>query len=255
MPRSLKLALAAVAMTASGCDIGDDATVGGELGRGRFEYICVNDTDPACSGFLDASTFPDVFAVGGRFWTRFEPEDGGQVPEIKTSAPEVLSLDRTMLTFERAGTVAVLAVRQTDLVDYKHLDAAPIASVTFERDAEQAVGSLLLTEREEARVDATPNDAQGRELGGALDYTWRIVDPTIAELVSPDNVDDITVRGLAVGQTTLEMTAGDFSTSLLITVEAGTTSTSTTTDGTGTDGTSDTDGSGTDSGSTGGTAG
>lgn len=247
----LLFAVCATSLVVS-CDDGD-STLSGELGRGRFEYICVSDTDSFCRNFQQVEVFPQVFAVGGRFWTRFSPEDGEDIPAIESAAPTVLALEASVMTFNRPGTAAVLAVRGNELVDYAHLDAAAIESIRFRREGSDSIGAVILAGAEEARIDATPLDARGRALGGALDYQWRIIDTSIAEIMTLETVEQITLRGLTPGQTTLEITVGGFTSSILLTVEEsdGTTSASTTDETTGADTDGDTTGGDTTGGTTG----
>jgi hypothetical protein len=190
------------------CDPPPDPTVAGDLNRGRFEYICVGETDVSCRDFDMASIFPEVFAVGGRFSVRFEPFDGGPLPRIEPASPSVLSYENAILTFEREGTSAILAARGDALVDYRHLQAKPVVAVQFRNGNAESISALVLEDHVQLALSAVPLDEFGRPLAGALAYAWRLTDESIARLVTSATGREVSVRALGTGMTNLEVSVG-----------------------------------------------
>ena len=191
-----------------GCDLPSDPTVAGELNRGRFEYLCVGETDVSCRDFDMASIFPEVFAVSGRFSVRFEPFDGGPLPRIEPASPRVLSYESAILTFEREGTSAILAARGDALVDYRHLSARPIVAVQFRNGSAESISALVFEDPAPLGLSAVPLDDRGRPLAGALSYQWRVVDESIARLVTSATGREVSVQPLSTGTTALEVSVG-----------------------------------------------
>jgi hypothetical protein len=214
----LRQGVGMVALVLAGCDPADP-TVAGELNRGRFEYVCVAETDLSCRDFDIATRFPEAFAVGGRFSIRFEPSDGGPLPRVEPAAPGVLALQSSILTFERAGTSAILALRGSELVDYRHLEAFPVTAVEFRNEAAATIVDAELIDREERAFSAIPLDAFDRPLSGALSYQWRVEDESIASLVTSSTSREVTIRGHGVGTTVLEVDVGGMIATLPLVVE------------------------------------
>lgn len=241
------LALATLVVAAACTPLEDDRPARlGELGAGTFRYTCVGDSDPFCANGFVADTFPERFAVGGRFNLAFLPDGSDQeVPLVVPGARDSVNSEGMSFRFSRAGYAVFLALESTStVVDLKHLYGADIASIAVLTDDSQELGMLELEPGEDLDVIAEPRDEQRSTLAGSLDYTWTIDDPETAEVLSIDMDRDITIRGVSDGETTLRIVTDMFEQEVRIVVGTGIASTA----GTATGGTEGGTGGGTDGG-------
>lgn len=237
----------------------------GELDRGQFEYICAGSEDAFCNGFV-ATEFPERFALTGRFEIRFDPEDSdGALPRVDTAAPDLLALDAETFEVKQVGTVALLALRGEQMIDFLHIRTSEV--VSFNVTSERAATGLVELRLESGQADtltATPWDEGGRVLAGALEYSWASADDSIIELRTSTAARSVGVQAGAVGTTELTVTAGGKTSSFVVIVgspdDTTTSTTQSDTDETETDpsdtdtdsDSGDTDASETDASSTGG---
>ena len=196
----------------------DETRGRGDLGRGRFVYDCFNQTDTACQS--GEAELPKALAVGGRFELRFAIESGAQPSVIAPSFEFVKRIDGGFQV-RAAGDFALLAVNgNREVIDIKHLHAAEIAEVRVQRRSELPVASLQLSRGESVELSAVPVDAQGSELGGALDYAWRSEDEELLRLESLPALNRVRVRaGPEDGATQLVLVVGG--TSHMVSVRVG----------------------------------
>lgn len=234
-----------------------DPTPGpGELGNGEFHYRCVTDDDPACLAGTTVADFPARVAVGGRFELSYTWNDAASnpLPDLRSAAPERLSLKNETFTALADGYSAVLAVvGNNDIGDLIHILASVPTEVAVQVERVDYV-EYTLAAGAEVRFQAITRDDDSYVLAGLLEFAFAVDDPAVAEIVGTTE-GHVMVRGVAPGSTVLHASLGDLTAELTITVEAGTT-TGDPTEGTGTGTDSDsTTGDSTTDGTTSGTTG
>ncbi len=212
----IRTALLLPALLLGGCDGGFDPTQSGELQRGSFEYVCAGSNDAVCDAQLFATRFPERFAVGGLFTVRFNPnETEGPLPRVESAAPDVLRQDDTRLEFVRPGTVALLALRGDEMIDYVHAQGETVRSLHFTDDAGgDGLVETTLTLGEQRRVFVEPRGELGQVLGGTLAYAWSVQDQTVARIQSDTAQRSVTVVGLSPGRVRLVVDADGVSAGL-----------------------------------------
>ncbi len=185
----------------------------GDLGRGKFIYECLGETDAACGSAT--TTFPQAVAVNSRFAMRFAIDSGVQ-PVVIPGAPNFVQAVVGGFKVLRAGDLGLLAVNgNREVIDIKHVRSAPIAQVRVRRGTSLPEAELNLQTGESVELTAVPFDALGVELGGAVDYAWSSEDPQIARVETFAALNRIRIRALRSGETTLNVTAGGENLSLV----------------------------------------
>lgn len=232
------------AAVSSGCGTGSSPSTPGELGNGRFRYACVGNSDPFCPDGMVASSFPEAIAVSSRFSLTYEPDDDGPTPVVEPASRAAVTKQLDVFTLQQPGYVAVLA--QTafgDVVDLLHLTGRHVTDMTIVTgDMEQS--TLRLGVGEQLDVTAEPRDEFQTLLAGSLQYLWTADDPSIFQVVTDTDDDDVTLEGVAQGSSVLHIQAGGYAHT--IEVEIGPDS-----GGTGTTGGTDTTGGSSGEGTTG----
>lgn len=201
----------------------------GELGNGVFRWDCVSSADPTCG----TGVFPTAVAVGSRFELVFvggnHLPDGLGVATLDPVSPTRLADTGVALEALRAGEVSVAAFGDGYAIDYLTLHLRPVDDLMLGEyessydepcddfdfdDVCDGTGGVVadppvsLVVGEVTRVRARPFGG-GRDLAGALDYTWTSLTPDLLD------VGDPTGRGarltpLGVGVVRLSVRAGDF---------------------------------------------
>jgi hypothetical protein len=196
------LTLTSCTLLASGCDEDEDLPgERGDLGEGNFVYRCLGVNDSACAS--GTAVLPQVMAVGGRFDMSFAVASG-PLPAVISPASELVRRENGAFEVLQGGLFALLAVTgNSEVIDIKHLAAAPIAEVRVQRDKELPVARLSLLPGESATVGAVPFDAQGVTLGGALSYVWRSNNEALVSVESLPQLNKVRIRGNAVGAAAL----------------------------------------------------
>ncbi len=176
----------ALLLVASGC-VSSSGGSGGcsqneALGQGTFSYACppsdpadpsVPNPDGYCASTPAASlgALPEV-AVGAPFSLQFDSMTAGgpkpAVVSLAQSTPQGWSLTQP-------GWLGFIEWSGADVVDYTHIRAEPIAAIRLEPD----LTSMAIAVGADANVAATPLDAEGAILGGALACTFTTSDPSI----------------------------------------------------------------------------
>jgi hypothetical protein len=173
----------------------------GDLGRGKFIYECLGDTDPACAS--GKAVFPQAVAMGSRFALRFAIDRGAQ-PTVIAAAPSFARTVPGGFEVARVGHLAFLAVNgNREVIDIKHLRSASVAEVRVRRDAGLPEAELRVQPGDSFELTAVPFDAQGVELGGALDYAWSSADSTVLRVDTLPDLSRVGVRAVGPGQTSL----------------------------------------------------
>ena len=227
----------------------------GELGNGEFNYVCLTDDDPACPVGPGVGNFPARFALGGRFGLQYDWDDAGKPPaDLRSAAPARLKLAGEVFTALADGYTGVLALRSDGSVgDLIHVLVSTPTRVAVQVDRID-YAEYNAVAGQEIRFHAVARDDDAYDLAGALEFTWQVDDPAVAELIGTKGAHAF-VRMLAPGTTTLRASLGDLTQEATLLVEQGAFTTGATdgtaTDGTATDGTSTGDGSTGSTGSTG----
>ena len=102
----------------------------GDLGKGRFIYQCLGESDTACA---EGEQFPQAIAVNARFAMRFAINSGAQ-PVVIAGAPAFAQPVVGGFKALRAGQISLLAVNgNREVIDLKHVRSAEIAEVRVKR--------------------------------------------------------------------------------------------------------------------------
>jgi len=196
------VALVGAALLTGSCDEDQDLPGDrGDLGEGNFVYRCLGVNDSACAS--GTALLPQVLAVGGRFDMSFAVSSG-PAPAVISPASELVRRDNGAFEVLKAGQFALLAVTgNSEVIDIKHLAAAPIAEVRVQRDKELPVARLALAPGEAVTLGAVPLDAWGVTLGGALTYTWRSSSSAQVSVESLPQLNKVRIRANAAGAAAL----------------------------------------------------
>ena len=255
IPRALVLAGAAVA----GCSpIDPGPTEAGELGNGRFRYVCAGTTDPYCGDQLEADTFPPAIAVGARFSLRYELNIPGENAVVEPASRATASKEAEVITLLQAGYVAMLA--QTtfgDVVDILHVSGRDVSELeVFSGGGDVPVSQVELAVGDTVELQANPKDDLGSLLAGSLLYDWRGADPDgVFRFASANDDRQVTIVGDHAGHGVLTLEAGALTVMVPVVVDASGTGTGTG-NGSGSEGsTSAGESSGSDTGTGTGTSG
>jgi hypothetical protein len=196
---------------AAGCpdDDSDPDTNGsrGDLGKGHFVYECLGQNDAHCAADEDA--FPQALAVGARFGLRFSVSSGA-TPSVISAAPDFAKAVRGGFAVQRAGDFAMLAVNgNREVVDLKHLRAAPVAGLRVRGDGALPVEEITLAVGEVRELIAEPVDALNSVLAGSLEYAWASSEPSRIALQTSSDVNRLRVRATGTGHAQLTVQAGE----------------------------------------------
>jgi hypothetical protein len=196
-------------LVASGC-VSTGVGAGGcaestALGQGTFSYACpppdqahpsVPSPDAACApgNVASSGALPEV-AVGAPFSLQFASSTTSApqpaVPSLAQATPQGWSL-------AQPGWLGFIEWSGADVVDFTHVRAEAIASIRLEPDLTRAplevgVGAILA---------ATPLDADGAVLGGAISCTFDTSEASVLSVRDlSGRVVEVTAR--AVGDATI----------------------------------------------------
>lgn len=225
--KNLSLPVATVAgFLAAGCSSSGDAT-SGELSRGAFTYVCTETADATCSTAGGTSALPaNGVAVGSRFEIRYtgdqpETEDGVSFQvQVVPASPSMVESDGSGLRATGAGHIAFLGRGANGVVaDFVHVRAVEIGDIEVSRSG-VPVSSLAIDTSSSVTLAAAPLGDSGQTLGGGLAYTWASSDESVLGLTGAFADDEISLEGKQAGAATLTVTAGGFSRTVAVTVEA-----------------------------------
>jgi hypothetical protein len=163
-----------------------------------------------------------VLAVGARFDLRFAVESGAQ-PRVIAPAGDFVRRDDGAFQVRAAGDFALLAVNgNREVIDIKHLRAAPIDEVRVQQGRELPAASLTLEAGEVQELLAAPFDRHGVLLGGALDYVWSSSEERLLQVDSLADLNRVRVRaGERAGDATLHVEVADASYEVRVHVQGG----------------------------------
>lgn len=208
----------------SACDL-DDTGRSGELERGLFFYECDNNPDDAfCDRDALDREFPSAVAVGSFFKVDYEPEDATAYVDLVSGCLDCMERTPEGFTMSTEGRAPLLAENSAgEIYDVLHIEAKAASELVVRVDGEPwPDGELVLVDGSMYELGATPQAADGTELGGALDYQWEIADESVVELMSSGVRNDVELRAVAPGQTTVTVSSGELRFELPVSVkEAG----------------------------------
>jgi hypothetical protein len=184
----------------------------GELGRGSFDYECVESEDAACWDGLSPSGVPSAIAVISRFRLDFTPYQPAGVYTIVPASSDRASGAGGELVLLDPGTQAMLARDESDnVVDFVLVYGAEVKDlfVSDSKDAEGApLSSLEIDQGEMVTFHARPVASNGQTLAGSLDFSWSIEDEGLADLeVDSESSAECTITGQEDGSTDLTLSA------------------------------------------------
>lgn len=185
----------------------------GNLGNGKFGYICTgqfpNDAsnfDAACApGVLSTgNTVPAEVAVGATFTVTYKSNASAAEEGAISSGPTILALTGGHFEALRPGNVAVIGTHGGVADDLLYVKVSKLASI---RMAQTGGG----------QIEATPLASNNNILGGKLACTWEWSSTNTAVQVSSVG-RKATVYGLPGSSATVFAKCGDVSNSIIITV-------------------------------------
>lgn len=223
--RLRRLGLIVGALTAlTACDLNDSGR-SGELERGLFFYECDNNPDDAfCDRPAFDREFPAAVAVGAAFKIDYAPNSGANHVDLVSGCLDCMKRTSDGFVMSEPGRAPLLVETGLgEIYDVLHIEAKAAAELVVRVDGEPwPDGELLLVGGSLYELNATPQAADGTELGGALDYTWQIADESVVELMSSGERNDIELRAVGEGQTTVTVSSGELSFEIAVDVkEAG----------------------------------
>ncbi len=227
--RWLVAAVAVLGSCADTCGDSSDRGAVGELGNGRFHYICGGDNDPACEFSTNdeqPDDFPECIVLGGFFDLEYTLLDDSAL-ETGTLTPVIYvesvnqSFFRGTDDFEalRTGEAAFI-VRESDYVlDLIHLAVVrPDSIEVLARDPATPTDSVVVELGDTEQLRVLPRSEQCTQLGGAIPITANSSDETIA---STSAGDILRIQGNAVGMATVRVQLGDLEASIAVEVVEG----------------------------------
>lgn len=215
IPLPFMLAGALLATAAVGC--GDDgpprtsASVGGELGQGRFVYRCDNSIAD-CNPQGDATVFPDAVVSGGTFELEFLPENQDITGiTLESASSEILEKSPKGFTGQKAGFGTVLAkdssgrivdFRSVEIVIPDHIGVYESAAEGRRPDAPDFLITVELELDKTRALRALGRTDTGDPLAGVVGYEWSTDNKEIATIETFSR-DSVTIKGRKEGTTQL----------------------------------------------------
>jgi hypothetical protein len=213
------LVVLAVTLATAGCL----PTTPGELNNGGFTYFCASPADLACQNLiLGATDVPPAIAVGAHFDLQFSGSRA-QLTDLVPVASSILKKEAsndvgaTGFRFAAPGISAVLARDSGKIVDFLHVTGAPIDALAVVDELGDDVAAYTLGTSND-QLQAIPRDDLGHTLAGALGYTWVSSSEEVLTLTPGLLPNAIHLTAGKPGQATVTVTAGDQSTSVVVTV-------------------------------------
>lgn len=188
-----RLLLAASALACLHCDSGPppEGTTG-ELGLGKFSYLCVEPGDSMCSDTFGEEDFvpsvrslPKAVAVGSKFFLEFIGEvnksgDGPSTQMLAASLGDQPSSEK--FTIDSPRQAAFLAINSSDeVVDYIVVEAEEALDLRIEIE-DEPTDQFNLAIGETATISAIPLNEKGDKLGGSLPYFWNANDSDVVSI-------------------------------------------------------------------------
>ncbi len=223
MNRCVTSALAFVALAAlSGC--ADD----GELGHGRFHYVCMSEHDMSCDRF-DFDDLDNAVAVGATFDLEYRRDVNDPAAQLRfagvnPASPQVaerlIDGDARGMRFLVHGEGAFLAQSPDGtVVDFVHMFATEVVAIDLDGES-VFLEDMGMRSGDTSTVTAYPLGLGGEHLMGTMRCTWSNADDTIVS-TSDENSCALDVSAVAPGTTTLTVTMNEsVEQTLTVSVEA-----------------------------------
>lgn len=178
----------------------------GELGQGEFIYECANSAaDLQCDAYTDPEAFPQHMAVGSRMILRYEANKGSTGGVAPASPDFAESEGNGRFKLLKTGQIAFIARAFGEVVDFIHLDVRPIADVVVFDAEGTRQRALDLKAGQDLDLWARVVDDRQIRLSGALTYAWAVEHPAVAEISGDEGDGQITLKPLAVGESTVSI--------------------------------------------------
>lgn len=203
-------------LTAGGCDDswGDDGDdehecatpsspierASGALSNGRFEWICLEGSDPTCG----SRVFPLAVAAGARFSLDFRTSSelpaGVGDPMLSAVGASLVGGDGTGFSAPLPGVATVVAVSEEAAIDFIEVEVLSVTRLSLSRTLpppepnEWGCTPGAPSPAEGERADLVVGDsftvqvmpyAGSTRLGGGLDYTWESLTPDVLVVSNP----------------------------------------------------------------------
>jgi hypothetical protein len=214
------------------------------LGVGTFDYNCFNPSDAACaeSEVIDVfrasndlgnqKQLPQAVAVGSKFGLSYAgslADIDGETLVTTEAAAEVDEIGVENFQINEPVTTAFFAASsQGQVADLLYVDAATPSELLV-WSAQETIEKIKISEGDSVDLAFTLVDKKARLLAGAVESAWTLPDDSTAALAEyqatglPDresikNRVEVTLTGLAAGETELTVTALDLVRTLTIEV-------------------------------------
>jgi hypothetical protein len=224
-------ALCALALFMTSC--GDDSGTPGDIDNVTFGYRCLSVRDPICEDDPNVENaplkaMPNIVAVGSSFGVAFKSvseaaQDGSAVVSAASSALLVnASSFPGAFTAVKPGFVALLARRGSTIVDVFHVRLVDVDYVRVDASFQssgaviQGASTIELSVGELATLSTVAKSETNEVLAGSPNDIWTSDDAAVAEILPSDGVDGITVRGNAVGETSIHVSLAGASAAILV---------------------------------------
>lgn len=223
--RRLGVAALALVGCASDCDGNSEPGTIGELGNGRFLYVCTGSSDPVCE-FESNNTFPDCIALGGAFDLEYMLLDTSLLgPDELTPVIYVESVNQGFFRgdddFEalRTGRAAFLVREEDSVLDLLHLDIVePDAIEISARDPATPVDTVRVEVGEDEVFRVFPRSSRCEQLGGAIPIVAESSDESVATI---SDGDVLRIQGQGEGTAVIRVRLGDIEEAMTVEVVAG----------------------------------
>jgi hypothetical protein len=202
---------AALVATLAGCDplFGTPGQYG-ELGNGKFAYLCAGASDAMCETVATPQTPTADLATGARFKMTFTANDLSSAGVMSASSEHVES-DGQGFTAVKSGAAGFIARRGDRDLDVLHLFVRDVEEIRFEvglNSLPQGDSAVELAAGETVSVRAMPW-ANAAMLAGALGASWSISDTRVADITGDRADNRIALAALNAGDAELTVKLGE----------------------------------------------
>ncbi|MEX1368936.1 MAG: hypothetical protein AB1Z98_37770 [Nannocystaceae bacterium] len=237
----------------STCDGSSEPGTIGELGNGRFEYVCTGSGDPVCERQSN-DQFPDCIALGGRFDLDYQLLDTSILgPDELSGVLYIESVNQGFFRgnddFEalRTGRAAFVVREDDSVIDLLHLDIVEADGIEVSAIDPTMASESIPVDNVQVELGATeefrvfPRSSRCTQLGGAIPIDADSSDEMVATV---GGGDVLSIQGQALGVAVVRARLGELEQAITVEVVEATEPPATGTDGD----TGDTDPTGTTAG-------
>lgn len=199
-----------------------DGSVEGDLGVGKFRYLCLGAGDAACT---EAGPSPEGLslgvATGSELGLSFFQNDRDKPTGVIFPA----SLDRVEITARgfralRPGAVAMLVRTSSGggVLDFTHLTLVTPVKLVVAAPAEAKGQTLSLGFGAERTIEVFPVDAQGNKLAGSFVYGWTSDAPNVVAVKDASTTRRATIAAREAGTAHVQIVAQGIAEALDLTI-------------------------------------